>query len=442
MDPHAHPTLDVRYRPLADLRPDPQNPRVHSPKQVAQLAKSIGSFGFIVPVLIDAKGKIIAGHGRVMAAQKIGMSEVPTLCLEHLSEAQARAFLLADNKLSINSSWNERLLAENFKMLSALDLDFGLDVTGFEIPEIDLLIQGLDASGEGPDPADDPLPLDRRPVSRRGDLWQLGPHRLYCASALEEESFQQLLGDRRATAVFIDPPFNVRVDGHVSGNGAIRHREFPMASGEMTSDQFTEFLTQAVGLVARFSMDGSVHYICMDWRHLRELLAAGHAIFSEQKNLCVWDKGQGGMGSQYRSQHELILVWKHGTATHRNNVQLGKYGRYRTNVWHYPGARALARQDDEGGLVTEHPTVKPVALIADAILDCTARGDIVLDSFMGSGSTLLAAERTGRIGYGIELDPLYVDLAIRRWQRMTGGTAVHAGSGMTFAQREQGVGHV
>jgi DNA modification methylase len=228
----------------------------------------------------------------------------------------------------------------------------------------------------------------------------------------------------RADVVFTDPPYNVHIDGHVSGNGGIHHREFAMATGEMAPGQFVHFLTTALHLLVRHSVVGSIHFVCMDWRHQLEVLTAGNQIYAELKNLCVWVKSSGGMGSFYRSQHELIFVFKHGKGKHRNNVQLGRFGRNRTNVWEYPG--------DEGNLLALHPTVKPVALVAGALLDCSARGDIVLDSFLGSGSTLIAAERVGRVCYGMELDPLYVDVAIRRWQRHTGDFAIHAKSGKRF----------
>jgi DNA modification methylase len=240
------------------------------------------------------------------------------------------------------------------------------------------------------------------------------------------------MGEDRAATVITDPPYNVRIDGHASGLGAVHHRPFPMASGEMDRAQFTAFLSQTCRNLAAFSFDGALHYIFMDWRHAEELLAAGRDVYGELINLCVWTKHNAGMGSLYRSQHELVFVFKHGRNGHRNNVQLGQFGRNRTNVWHYPGANSFARCGEEGNLSALHPTVKPVAMIADAILDCSARGDIVLDGFLGSGTTVIAAERTGRRCYGLELDPGYVDTIIRRWQALTGGSARHAASGRSF----------
>jgi DNA modification methylase len=270
------------------------------------------------------------------------------------------------------------------------------------------------------------------PVSKIGDLWHLDRNRLLCGSALDSAAFAVLMGEERAAIVFTDPPYNVPINGHASGLGAIHHRPFPMASGEMDQGEYTAFLARACRNLATFSFDGSIHFVCMDWRHLDELLAAGRDAYGELINLCVWTKDNGGMGSLYRSQHELVFVFKHGRSGHRNNVQLGQFGRNRSNVWRYPGANSFARCGEEGNLLALHPTVKPVAMVADAILDCSARGEIVLDAFLGSGTTVIAAERTGRRCYGLELDPAYVDTIIRRWQTLTGGSARHAASDRCF----------
>src|SRR5258708_7325685 len=244
------------------------------------------------------------------------------------------------------------------------------------------------------------------------------------------------MGAERADLIFPDPPYNVRIGGNVSGLGAVHHREFEMASGEMSEAQFTNFLTQALSLLARYSARGSLHFICMDWSHIEELLTAGRAAYTELKNLCVWAKDNGGMGSLYRSQHELVFVFKNGEVAHRNNVMLGVHGRNRCNVWNYPCATSFARSGDEGNLLASHPTVKPVALVADAIMDASARRSIVLDGFLGSGTTVIAAERTGRRCFGLELDPLYVDTVVRRWQTFTRNDARHASSGRSFAEIE------
>ena len=232
--------------------------------------------------------------------------------------------------------------------------------------------------------------------------------------------------------VFIDPPYNVPIDGNVCGSGSIKHREFAMAAGEMSETEFTDFLTTILGHLACHSISGSIHFICMDWRHILELLSAGRKVYAELKNLCVWNKDNGGMGSLYRSKHELVFVFKNGSERHINNVELGRHGRCRTNVWDYVGVNSL----HEGRLdeLAMHPTVKPVALVADAVLDCSKRDGIVLDCFGGSGTTLIAAEKTGRRGYLMELDPSYVDVTIKRFEKLTGKDAIHAENGSSFAE--------
>ena len=415
--------LEVTYLRTTSLKPDPRNPRVHTDKQVRQIAQSIESFGFNVPLLIDDQQQVIAGHGRLMAARKMGWDTVPTIKLGHLTESQRMAFLIADNKLTENAFWNERMLGEQLKILSELELDFDLEAIGFEVPEIDLLIDGLNTVPEA-DP-DDRLPeISDSAVTVPGDLWQMGKHRVLCGNSLTTDSYERLMRGERADLVITDPPYNVVIDGHASGNGAIHHREFAMASGEMSSTEFTDFLRNAM-IAAR---DHSAT--------MTEILSAGQEVYTELLNLCVWAKTNGGMGNFYRSAHELVFLFKSGTGSHRNNIQLGKFGRYRTNVWNYPGANTFSRSDSEGNLLALHPTPKPVALIVDAIKDCTARGDLVLDPFLGSGTAVIAAERSGRRCYGLELDPLYVDTIIHRWQRQTKLDAVHVETGETFNSRE------
>jgi 16S rRNA G966 N2-methylase RsmD len=425
----------VTMRALSDIRLDPKNPRSHNKRQIHQIARSIDTFGFNVPILIDSANQVIAGHGRVLACQELGWTEVPTICLEHLSSAQAKAYMIADNKLTDNSSWDENLLAQSLKALSELDLDFELDAIGFEMAEIDLYIEQLDVSDHKDDEVVDLPAPNAISVSKLGDLWTLGEHRILCGNALMAPDYETLLAGRLVDMVFTDPPYNVPIAGHVMGNGRVQHREFAMAVGEMSVEQFTDFLKTVCTRLSAASTDGSIHFLCMDWRHLPEILAAG-AAYTEFKNLCVWTKDNAGMGSLYRSQHELVLVFKNGTARHVNNVQLGQYGRYRTNIWKYPGINSFGRSTGEGNLLELHPTVKPVALIADALLDCSNRGDRVLDVFLGSGSTLIAAQRTGRVCFGMELDPVYVDTAIRRWQKHTGLKAVHALTGTPFDEVE------
>lgn len=428
--------LHIVPRRVVELKPDPNNTRIHSKKQLRQIAESIRLFGFNVPILVDAASRVIAGHGRLEAAKLLGLTEVPTICIAHLSEAQVRAFQIADNKLTENAEWNEQLLAAQLKALCEAELDFNVEVTGFEMGDIDVLIEGaMPAAAEAPDEVLGEL-ANAVPVTQSGDLWQLGPHRILCGNALETASYGSVMNGQLASMVFADPPYNVPVNGHTGGLGRVQHREFQMASGEMSGAEYTGFLTNSARHASEHSRDGSLHYVCMDWRHLPELLAAGAPAYDQLLNVCVWTKNNGGMGSFYRSQHELVFVYKKGSAAHRNNVQLGQYGRYRSNVWEYPGANSFSRSSPEGNLLALHPTVKPVELVADAILDCTARGEIVLDPFLGSGTTVIAAERTGRVCCGMEIDPLYVDTAVRRWQRYTGHSAIDA-AGRSFAEREQ-----
>jgi len=415
------------------LKPYPRNARTHSKKQKRQIAESIRRFGFTNPLLIDDANQIIAGHGRLEAAKILGWSTVPTLRLSHLSDEEKRAYVLADNKLAEVAGWDPEILA--IELQGLIDIDFDIELTGFETAEIDLVFDdALSAKNQKAALEDEipELPSGHLAVSRPGDLWILGDHRLLCGNALEAQSFQQVMGSEKAQMVFSDAPYNVPIEGHVSGLGRIRHREFAMASGEMTELQFTQFLQTAFALLAANSAPGSIHFLCMDWRHLSEALQAGRSVYSTLKNLVVWNKTNGGMGSFYRSKHELILVWKNGTAQHINNFELGQHGRHRTNVWDYAGVNAFraGRLEDLEG----HPTAKPVAMVEDAIKDCSHRNGIILDSFGGSGTTLIAAERSGRKARLIELDPTYVDVSIRRWQALTGKTAILASENRDFEE--------
>ena len=404
---------DIQQIALRDLIPWAKNARAHSKKQIRQIADSIESFGFTNPVLVDENRIILAGHGRVAAARLLGMGHVPCLRLDHMSEDEKRAYVLADNKLALNAGWDEDLLASELGALLSTDLDFDVALTGFSIPEIDNLMDAV-APQEPDDPEDEALPGEVPARVQLGDIWQLGEHRLICGDALDPKVAECLMDGESARMVFSDPPYNVPIDGHVGNSGKIKHREFAMASGEMSSAEFTEFLNTAFTNLADHSVDGSIHYLCMDWRHMNEMLAAGQGAYEELKNLIVWIKDNGGMGTFYRSRHELIFAFKKGRAPHINTFELGQHGRYRTNVWQYKGVNTM-----RGGRMDElalHPTVKPVQMIADAIRDVSGRGDIVLDLFGGSGSTLIAAAKTGRRGYLCELDPIYCDRIIARWE--------------------------
>ena len=421
--------LKIKYKDPRRLRPRLKNPRTHTAKQIKQIAASIKEFGFLNPILTDRADGIIAGHARVEAAKLIGMSDVPTVRVDHLTPAQIRAFVIADNRLAENAGWDRELLTLELQELS-IELNFDVTVTGYQTAEVDLLISEL--TGGAPDEADEIPEIDRSvpAVSRSGDRWRIGDHFLLCGDALSKNSYVDLLGAQKAQMVFADPPYNVAITGNVSGLGKVKHREFAMASGEMSPHEYTKFLGAAFIRLADFSTNGSIHFICMDWRHIRELLEAAAKPYSELKNLCVWAKTNPGMGSLYRSQHELVYVFKKGTAPHVNNVELGRFGRNRTNIWNYPGTNIVGKNRDAE--IAMHPTVKPLALVADAILDCSKRGGIVLDVFAGSGTTLIAAEKTGRRGYGIEIDPHYTDIIIRRFYEVYGLKAIHTGSKLDF----------
>ena len=423
--------------PIGSLRPNPANARRHSKKQITKLAASIREFGFNVPVVIDETSLILAGHARFEAAAALKMREVPCIRLSHLSPEQKTAFAIADNKLGDLSDFDPDALRVQLATLA--EVEFNLELTGFDTAEIDLIIDPPVSSASSSDPADSfELPTNATPpTSRLGDLWRMRDHRLLCGDALQPSSYERLLPGSLANMIFTDPPYNVSIAGHVSGLGRVEHREFAMASGEMSKDEFRAFLITVITHLVFFSTKGSIHYLCMDWRSIRLLLEVGEAAYDEFKNLCVWAKSNGGMGALYRSQHELVAVFKKGRAPHVNNVELGKNGRYRTNVWSYAGANAFSATRDAD--LAAHPTVKPVGLVADAIRDCSRRGQIILDPFIGSGTTILAAQRTGRRGMGIELDPQYVDTAVMRWERMSGEAARLDGCGRTFAevQRER-----
>lgn len=435
--------LTVVYTSLDTLTEYPNNPRQHDTKQLIKIQNSIEKFGFINPILVDEHNEIIAGHARLAAARLAHLPQVPVIRLEHLSTAQKKAYRIADNKLAELGTWSIENLQLEFQELEKLDLDFSLGITGFDMGDIDLILEGKEAKA---DPKANNIPFipDNEVITREGDIWILGEHRIICGNSLQKETLSQLMEDKKADMVFTDPPYNVKINGHVCGAGNVQHKEFKFASGEMTVEEFTQFLKTSFELLCMFSKDGSLHYICMDWRHIKEIMMAAE-VYDQFKNLCVWRKDNAGMGSFYRSQHELIFMFKHGKEPHINNVELGIHGRYRTNVWNYAGVNTPSAENAEKQAM--HPTVKPVELIKDAILDASNRGGVVLDTFLGSGSTLIAAEKAGRICYGVELEPKYVDTAIRRYESLgEKRSAVHMGSGKTYqellaAKRAEGGKH-
>lgn len=399
------------------LKIAPGHARKHPDKQIELIARSIDRHGAIVPIIADANNVVAAGVGRLKAALLRKMELFPVIRVDFISEVERRAFALADSRLAELSEWDETALKEELNSLFKEDVDIA--ELGFSLSDLDLGAGLLDE----PEP---PLLLpgaNDESVTRAGDLWHIGEHRLYCGNSRDTLSYEVLLGDERATMVFADSPFNVPVEGHVSGQG--RFREFAEASGEMSPPEFTAFLRIVFRQCVRFSLDGSIHYQCMDWRHAREILDAADGVYTEYKQLITWVKQSGGMGTFYRSRHELIFVFKSGRAKHVNNFGLGDAGRYRTNVWEV-GFGSTRKQD-----LKTHPTVKPVALVAEAILDCSNRGDLILDPFSGVGTVLLACQRCNRRGAAIEIDPLYVDVTLRRLRQTTGLIATLA-DGRTF----------
>ncbi len=416
--------------PIAALKSNPSNARTHSKRQLKQIAASIKRFGFTNPVLVDDGLTILAGHGRVAAASQLGMTEVPIIRLSHLSEAEKRAYVLADNQLALRAGWDREILA--IELQGLIDLKFDIDAIGFEMAEIDLI---LDAAREAkPDvrsaPEDETPTLLDQAVTRVGDQWELGRHRLLCGDARDPAAYAALMLDEQADVMFTDPPYNVPINGFVGGKGKAERREFAMGSGEMSEAEFEVFLDLTLGASARLCRDGAIAFVCMDWRHMRQLQNAGAKAFGELKNVCVWTKSNGGMGSLYRSQHEFVFVFKKGEEAHVNNVELGQHGRNRTNVWAYAGVNTFKQgRDEELGM---HPTVKPVAMVEDAIKDVSRRGDVVLDPFGGSGTTLIAAERCGRTARLIEIDPIYCDVIVQRFEAYTGKQAVLKATGDTY----------
>jgi DNA modification methylase len=387
-------TPAIEHIPVQSLKSYPRNARRHIKGQIKQIAASIERFGFNNPVLIADNGEIVAGHGRVAAAKLLGIETAPAVRLSHLTEAERRAYVIADNKLALNAGWDRELLA--IELQGLVDLDFEIELTGFSLAEVDIVLD--EARESAPDGVDgsveDTIPPYRHEgpaVTQPGDLWKLGRHKLICGDAREASAYAALLGDEVIDLICTDPPYNVPIDGHVCGSGRIRHRNFAMAAR---------------------CRNGAIAYVFMDWRHMGELLNAGEQVFSELKNLCIWNKTNGGMGTFYRSKHELVFVFKVGTARHVNTFGLGETGRYRTNVWEYAGVNTFreGRLDD----LELHPTVKPVGLVADAIKDCSRRGAIVFDPFGGSGTTMVAAQKSGRLARLIEYDPAYCDVILRR----------------------------
>jgi DNA modification methylase len=421
---HLLPSLDLLYVPLEEVRTPKREIRKLDPAHVCEVANAINGLGFCAPVLVGRDNAVIDGAIRVEAARQLGLGRVPCVRIEHLSETEQRVLRLAVNRLGEKGEWNLDELKIEFEELILVAAP--IEVSGFALDEIDQVILGgeVDAIERGPLAPE----ASAIAVARLGDTFQLGPHRVVCGSATEASVIRFLTEDcPPARLVLTDEPYNVPIAGHVSGGN---HREFVMASGEMTDAEFLAFNEAWIGAVLPSLCDGGVAGTFIDWRGCPTVNAAAAKLGLKPLNLVVWAKTNAGMGSLYRSQHELLPLFKKGSAQHVNNVELGKRGRWRSNVWTYPGASSLGSDARRG--LQDHPTVKPIAMLEDALLDLTERNDIVIDPFLGSGSTLIAAERTGRLCRGVELDPLYVDVIVRRYEVATGKAATLVETGETF----------
>ncbi|MDQ3420649.1 MAG: site-specific DNA-methyltransferase [Acidobacteriota bacterium] len=430
-------SLAIQYLAISLIKPNPNNVRLHPQSQLRKLAESLREFGFLVPILIDDDGMILAGHARYQAALLLGLTAVPVVRVSHLTEKQRRAFLLADNKLASLSSFDMEKLAVEFEYLLDGNDSHTISTTGFDIVEVDKVL-GNDRAAPAEEVVE--LPADAAvPVSQPGDLWLIGKHRLLCGSCLDRMNVERLFAGEKASAVVADPPYGIAIENNVSGLGAKKHKDFMMGCAEMSDVELTfSFFRPAFQLMAEFSHPGAIAFIFMDWRHARHVQNAADGVFLEHKNTIVWVKSNPGLGSWYRSQHEFVLAFKMSAGPTTNNFGLGGQGRVRSNVWQYPGAnvfRAGRKQDLE-----DHPTVKNLKMCADAILDVSAPGDIIFDPFLGSGTTISAAAATGRRGFGLEIDPKYVDVIIRRVTEKTGLIA-RLEDGRTFAEvaAERGV---
>lgn len=419
-------TIEYGITEIYRLRPDVRNARVHSKKQVEQIAASIAENGFVNPILVNPAGFVIAGHGRLRAARHLGLTSVPTITISGLTEAQERRLRIADNKIAMNAAWDTDLLRVELAEIEATGLD--LSLTGFSTGEIDLLRElKIDVLEKV-----DPVPLEA--VTELFDIWTGDGHRTCCGDLLDRVSLPALMAGQRADMIITDPPYNTSNATHNGGNGRIRHREFQYAHGEMSVDQFTEFLALTEGALAAYSKNGAVAFVFMDHHHADEQIAAGARAFSKRLNIAIFVKSNAGMVSFYRSQHEMVFIYRVGDGPHRNNIELGRHGRNRSNVW--PAASVNAFGSRQGDLEL-HATVKPTKLIADAIVDVTVRGEIVLDGFLGSGTTLLAATRTNRRAFGLEIDPAYIDVSVTRWMDLTGKEVVLESTGETFSEVKQ-----
>jgi DNA modification methylase len=421
--------------PIDQLIPYAQNARTHGDEQVTVIEQSIQTFGWMNPVLIGDNNEIIAGHGRILAAKRLGLTHAPVLRVSGLTPDQIRGYRLADNRIAEIAGWDADILAVELQHITGVDIGSSIEALGWKMPQIEVLLDThAQSQTTGEDSADNLPPTSELSVSKVGDLWLCGDNRVLCGSAIDAAALSRLMGGKKAQLICQDPPWNLAVKSIV-GSGRIKHREFVMGSGEMSAEQFRQFLRDDVRCNAKQAVPGAVFQVFIDWRGVEKVITAGEAEGLELLNVLVWVKTNGGMsGGPWRSQHELVVVFRKPGAKIKNRVELGKYGRYRTNVLQVAGLNSFGKGRMEA--LESHPTRKPVELIAELIRDVTDTGDIVLDSFLGSGTALIAAERTGRTCYGMELDPLYVDTIVRRWEQFTGKQALLEGSGRTFKEVE------
>ena len=428
----------IEHVSIERLKPNPHNAKKHPDRQIALLQDNYEQFGVTQPIVVDEDDAIICGHARFEAARRANLPHLPVVRLAGLSATQKRALAIADNKLAELGEWDLEILSQELSFLFDPDTELSFDPRsiGFETVEVDQILQERDEP-ERADPADEVPPQSKTEavVTRPGDVWMCGLHRLVCGDALNKEHYAALMDTELAEIVFTDPPYNVPNAGHVTGREGVR--EFAMAHGEMSAEQFVAFLASASTNIRDRMEDGAVGYFCMDWRHLSELWAATQPLFGKPKNLICWVKPNAGMGSFYRSQHEMICVFA-APGKPINNFGLGGKGRHRTNVWKYAGFNSFGRDRNEA--LAMHPTVKPVAMVADALRDCSNRGGIVLDPFGGSGTTMIAAERTGRIARLMEIDPAYCDVIVKRWQEFAGEKARLADTGEAYDEVKTGRG--
>ncbi len=424
--------IKLEFLAPGEIKPRIRAYRKHSPKQVDLIARSLKERGCIEPVLVDSQNRIVCGEAVVAAAGQIGLNRLPVVRAGHLSDDQLRAYAVAANRLAEYAGYDEELLGQEISDIADLLADYDLAGLGFEAAEIDNYLGITSLERDAAAEVVPPLAPNAR-VSAKGDLWIIGDHRLLNDDALVPANYSRLLDGRLAQLVLSDVPYNLS-GKTISGSGKIKHGDFIQGAGEMSRAEFTRFLTSAMRCMRGASIDGSIHMIFMSWHYLLEMLRAGAIVYDELKAICTWIKQQGGQGAFYRSQTEFIAVFKNGDEKHINNIMMGRFGRNRTNAWNYAGMNTATKARDE--LLAMHPTVKPLDLLEDAILDCSNLRGIVLDPFVGSGSTIIAAHRTGRVGYGMDLDPLYADVALRRIRAATGIEPIRESDGKGFSELE------